>query len=107
TDNETTRLVRQRICERHRNPCIGRQLAALAHQSGLLEVQVVGFAFPLTELSQANNLLRIGHNVEGAVTDGRLSADRAAAWVDDLARRDAAGIFLSAVTAFMVSGRVV
>jgi hypothetical protein len=40
-----------------------------------------------------------------AVEDGRLAADRASAWLDELASADAEGTLLVAMTAFMAVGR--
>ncbi len=59
----------------------------------------------VTERARADALFDLPGGARQAVADGRISAARAAAWLDDLAAAEAEGRLLVAMTAFMAVGR--
>jgi SAM-dependent methyltransferase len=103
-DKAVTRVVRERICDDHRQGWIGRQLAGLAGESDLGDVAVTGVTVLFTDWSQASQLLGLADAAVAAVAEGLVAPEAAAAWIDELVRRDRAGRFFSAATIFVVAG---
>jgi SAM-dependent methyltransferase len=105
SDKAVTRAIRHSICESNRNGgWLGRQLAAIAGQSGLRDVEVNAVTVVLTDWSQAREVLPLDR-AETVVADGLVAPEAAAAWFNDLEARDAAGYFFTAMTGFIVCGR--
>jgi hypothetical protein len=84
---------------------MGRQLARLAKQSGLVDIIVRPFTVMLTDWLLADRLFYLQQTVGVAVEAGVILPAEATKWVNDLAETASAGCFFSALTGFTVSGR--
>jgi SAM-dependent methyltransferase len=105
SDKAVTRAVRQSICDDHfHGGWLGRQLAAIAGQCGLIDVVVNGFTTVFRDWSETRRVLPLDAAAETAVAKGLVAPAAAAAWLDDLKERDAAGYFFTAMTGFAVVG---
>jgi hypothetical protein len=71
----------------------------------LRDVVVNAVTVVFTDGSQAREALPLDRAVETVIADGSVAPVAAAAWLDDLKARDAAGYFFTAMTGFIVSGR--
>jgi ubiquinone/menaquinone biosynthesis C-methylase UbiE len=91
-----TRHVTARVV---RNAAMGRQLARLAHDAGLLvrAVQTDSVTFP--DFAEADPILRFGTVVEGGIAGGHLDPTAARAWLDRIAKAPA---FVAGFTFYVV-----
>jgi ubiquinone/menaquinone biosynthesis C-methylase UbiE len=104
-DREVTRRILAFRCDKQPNGWMGRQLKALASQSGLLDVTAHAFSAIITDWDLANRMLDLQSSAQQAAEDGTISSSDALDWVGDLVERARAGRFFSALTGFTVSGR--
>ena len=99
-----TRRVTMHRTDRVRNGWMGRQLAGLAGDAGLVDLAVhTGHAI-LPDLPLADRILGLSAAAESAVETGLISADEAREWLGALDRAHKARRFFSALTAFSVVG---
>lgn len=104
-DPDAGRLVADASARRFRSPSAGQALRRLVRAAGTDEVEVAARTLVVTEPDEAARIFRLDEAARRAAADGMLSADRAAAWLDGVARAGAAGDLLVAMTAFMAAGR--
>jgi SAM-dependent methyltransferase len=89
---------------RLRSGLVGRSLRRLFAEAGLAEVTAVARTLVVTDRARADMLFDLPGGARQAVVDGSLAADRASAWLDELASAEAEGTLLVAMTAFMAVG---
>src|SRR5262249_42297169 len=108
-DRALTRRILDRACDLRAEGWRGRQLFRLAKAAGLQEVWVTPFTRISTRFSVAGpgeqrfGLQRVA---EDAVAAGAATAEEVGGWLDQLAEASRRGQFFSALTAFVVRGRV-
>ncbi|HSJ73520.1 MAG TPA: methyltransferase domain-containing protein, partial [Miltoncostaeaceae bacterium] len=84
-DPEAAAEVAAAACRRLRSGLVGRALRRLFAEAGLAEVAVAGRTLVVTDRARADMLIDLEGAVRRAVDDGRLSARRAASWLEALA----------------------
>ncbi len=104
SDREVTRKILHYVCDHEVNGWIGRQLPALCKEAGLCEVKVVPAVSVITEFEMIYDIC-LGYFVSRAEESGAVSAEEAAAWLDDLRRRDRKGQFFCTQPLFRVLAR--
>lgn len=102
SNHELARKLTQWQCDSVRNGWIGRQLAVLFRQQGLVDVQVFPTVLYFTRFTspKSNQLL-----LKRAQERNLLTADEAAAVMSELHQRDAQGAYFEFGVFFMVVGR--
>jgi ubiquinone/menaquinone biosynthesis C-methylase UbiE len=104
-DPEAAAEVAAAAGRRLRSGLVGRSLRRLFAEAGVVEVTAVARTLVVTERARADALFDLPGGARQAVADGRITADRASAWLDELASAEAEGRLLVAMTAFMAVGR--
>ena len=105
-DAEATALVVEAHVAHVANGTIGRQLLRRFSDAGFEAIACDVTGFWLTDLAVADPILGLTEAAHEAVSDGLISAERSAAWLDSLASANARQRFFVSLTAFIVSGRV-
>ncbi len=100
-----TRIILDRIRSGIRNGWIGRRLPALFHDAGLEHVRARAYPIALREFQAADALLDLAIVAGHAVNEALLSAEQAAAWLQELHARTRAGRFFATLVMFVVTGR--
>ena len=88
-----------------RHPWIGRRLRAYALQCGLADVDLLLVPVQFTNWDEAASLLSLRRAAEEASAAGAATPAETRVWLDDLDQRAAAGRFVCAMLAFIVTGR--
>ncbi len=104
-DRALTRRLLNFYCDHHRNGWIGRQLAGLFHQAGLLEVGIMPTTLVVTDYAVLREAVWLSAKLERARQAGVVSESEVADWLAPLEEASNAGRFFSAVTLFVVWGR--
>ena len=92
------------FAEGFRNPLVGRALVGLIGQDLEITHHSVHPVL-LRRLADAEVIFDLTETVDRCVETGRFDADEGAAFVQDLARRDAAGTFFALLNLHLVAGR--
>lgn len=100
--NATEEILRSRYA---RNRWMGRQLRAMFVKAGLVQVEVRGVVAFFTSFPMADQIVELTRSAREAVDDNRVTASRAAQWLDELRDSDGDGTFLASVNAYIVVGR--
>ncbi len=90
---------------RLRSPAVGRTLRRLFAEARIEDVQVTATSLVITDGPAAATVFDLRGAAWRAVEDGDLAPDRAAAWLDGVARASTAGRGLASLTAFLAVGR--
>lgn len=99
-------VVAAAAARRLRSPGVGRTLRRRFLEAGLERVEVATRALVITDRAASDTVFDVPGAVRRAVEDGDLDPDRAAAWLDGVARAGAAGRGLASLTAFLAVGTV-
>lgn len=103
-DREVTRKVLHYACDFETNGWVGRQLAGLCKELGLVDIGVAPVGLCITEFEPVYDLcLRVF--AERATAAGAVNAAQVGRWVEDLRERDRRGQFFSSQMLFRVSAR--
>ena len=105
SDQETSARVCERVVTGSRNPRIGRNLALLFGQSGLMAISAAARVGLWTTLAAAEERFGLAAMLEDLVAAEALEEDRAERWLASLHAQDTAGTFLAGVCSFIVSGQ--
>jgi ubiquinone/menaquinone biosynthesis C-methylase UbiE len=105
SDRAVTRAIVHAICDNRRNGWLIRRMPALLHASGLTDIIVMADTWILTQYMLAEQVLGLSAGVARAQNGGMITADEAATWLADLARRSQAGHLFVAITGFLVAGQ--
>lgn len=100
-----TRLVLNAVCGSIRNGWIGRRLAPLFREHGLVEISVVPDTLLMPRFVAVDAALAVRKTVQRVQEAGLLTPSEGAAWLADVEERERTGRFFAAVTTFCVSGR--
>lgn len=103
TDAATTRVLLAELADQQCNGRIGRQLRSMFVDAGLEDVGLRLFPIQSTSLAEWNSRVGAEAALGRCVNAGRLSEAAAAAWIEELRERDAAGRFLATGMFYMVS----
>jgi SAM-dependent methyltransferase len=90
---------------RLRSPAVGRTLRRLFVEARIEDVEVTARSLVVTDGPAAATVFDVRGAAWKAVEDGDLAADRAAAWLDGVARASTEGRGLASLTAFLAVGR--
>ncbi|HEV2235326.1 MAG TPA: methyltransferase domain-containing protein, partial [Ktedonobacterales bacterium] len=104
-DAATTRTLVRTHCDQLRHGWIGRQLAGLMRQAGLVEIAVEPNTLIHTDAREALALHEFQSSAERALRAGTITPAACDAWFADIMERHSAGRFFCAVTQFTVRGR--
>jgi len=83
----------------HREEHIGRQVARLGVEAGLVTRNVIAFPALLRDFATADKIFGLTRNALAAVESGYLGREEAETWIADLAT----GVVLAAVTLFVTT----
>jgi SAM-dependent methyltransferase len=103
-DRALTRKILHAGCDRFRNGWSGRGLYGLFRRQGLRDIEFACETVIETNLADCEDRYR--NMAQIAQEDGAVTAAEAADWLAQLKAASDAGHFFSAVTAFIVSGRI-
>ena len=103
-DREVTRKVLHHACDFETNGWVGRQLPAWFKELGLEDINVAPVGLCVTAFEPIYDLC-LRAFADSAVAAGVLTAERVAAWVEDMRDRDRRGQFFSSQMLFRVNGR--
>ncbi len=104
---EITRRIAHHLTDHLvRHGWIGRQLARLFAEAGLVDVTVHGGAMVLTDRQAAERIWGLGRHARAAARAGAVDATEVEAWLAELDEADRRGVFFSATVGFVAAGRV-
>lgn len=104
TDREVTRKVLHYACDFETNGWVGRQLAGMCKEVGLVDISVAPVGLSIKEFEPVYDLcLRVF--AERATAAGAVTAAQVERWVEDLRERDRQGRFFSSQMLFRVTAR--
>ena len=103
TDVVTTRAMLAALSDRSPHGWIGRRLRAMCVDAGLAEIELSLVPILSTSYAEWNDRLGVESQAALAVGGGLVSAQAAAAWLDDLRTRDAQGRFTAIALLFVVT----
>ena len=103
-DRALLRRILDARCDRARNGWIGRQLARLFRDAGLLNVGVSAETLIVTDLALADALFELRFCARQAAVEGVVTDDDAQRFLAEIDGAAAAGRFLAAATGFVAVG---
>jgi SAM-dependent methyltransferase len=105
SDRQLSERIRAIGVECIKSGTVGRQLYAMFHDVGLVDVCVTPKTLVITDFAIANDLLLLPSTIEAGVESGVLSRDETNAWLRDLEERSHGGRFFASVSGFLAVGR--
>ncbi|WP_372410359.1 methyltransferase domain-containing protein [Streptomyces luteireticuli] len=104
SDRDLTRRILTWWSDHVPNPWVARGLRGLFVEAAASDVTVTPWPVVLRDLASADALTWIGRAADAAVGQGVAEVEEAAAWHEELLRRDAEGRFLMLGTFVIVTG---
>ncbi len=104
THRALTRTILNAWCDRFPSGWIGRAMAALFLDAGLVDVEVHPKTLVSRDLDVADRVFSFFATADGLVAAGIIDPDDADRWRAELRAADAAGRFFASYTGFLVAG---
>uniref|UniRef100_B8HL98 Methyltransferase type 11 n=1 Tax=Cyanothece sp. (strain PCC 7425 / ATCC 29141) TaxID=395961 RepID=B8HL98_CYAP4 len=104
-EREITRHVIHTLTDGFKQGLIGRELPALAHISGFINIDIGLESIVLSRLDLTDQLFGLSSALEQAVIEKKITQAAASRWMKDLQSRDALGRFFCSLTGVGVLAR--